>query len=593
MKIKRILRTAATYALTGVLTAGVIVAFGILSASGMLLVSPSLLLAAGAFAFGGVVEGEVFKEEIFEGLQDFALLGKRGYQQLITNMLDELVDETQFAGFLGEYQRLRKFLAAVRGKKLTDAQKAEKHAARKRMQHMQEFFANHVLAQNPVLLAPFNVDQQLIQMIDTIKQKLPGMKAKMVIFRLALPFSMLCGAGFGMATASALPAAFALISLSLSFMLWPLVAAAAVGYTFLVFHTIKDILFSDSMRNWAARLKKWFTPPNGQITAGFIAKTVTLTLAVAAISALCVMGTLATAGTWWVAIKHGAKLLPHLQQAAHWIRNILTPLAVAGNFIFSLFNSFESISTIVHAIQESHPFQQLRNDWKRLRERENLAQILNPFRFVCKVLQKSLDTVLLLGHTAASGVARDQFLNLSPGVLAVTSGANELAQDIPFFFEEGKKSLAQRVVTVALAPLLFISASWQFIASRSNSLDKRVSFKRALQDAFEIKVKPGYAGDVVQQQSPGWRQIEIHRAFNKEAKRLASVVCAGDVAEAKIAALNAIKDNLLLPEYDGDLITGQNRQILQRSRWFASNVQPTRSEVFAETMVRKFGVNNA
>jgi hypothetical protein len=594
LKIKRIPLAVGLYTLTGVLTTGVIIAFGILSASGMLLVSPSLALAIGAFVFGGVVEGEVFKEEIFEGLHDFALLGKRGYHKLITNMLDQLSEEVQFGGFLGEYQRLKKFLGNLRGNKLTDAQKAEKHAAQKRLRHMQAFLAKRVLAKGDLSLAPFGEDQELAQMIVAIKQRLPGMKAKMILFRLALPFSLLCGAGFGMATAAALPAALAMISVSLSFMLWPLVAVAAVGYTLLVFHTVKDILFSDSMRHWLQRLKKWFTPENGRITPGFIFKTVALSLVVAATAALCVMGTLATAGTWWIAVKHGAKLLPYMQQAANWIRNILTPLAVAGNFIFSVFNSFESISTIVHAIQESHPFRQLKADWQQLRERENLAQIVNPFRFVCKVLQKSLDTILLLGHTAASGVARDQFLNIPPALLAGTSAANELAQDIPFFFEEGKKSLAQRAVTVLLSPLLLLSAGWQFIASRSNELDKRVSFKRALQDAFDAKVKPVYAGDVAPQQSPAWREVEIHRAFKKQEKRLSSVVCAEDLAQEKIAALNRIKADLLQAGQDRAVVVSDgDKKILRQLRWFSSREQPARSAVFAEHMTHKFGLNNA
>lgn len=65
VKAKNVARTLGAYTLTGLLAAGVIIAFGLLSASGMMLVFTGAFFIVSAFIFGGVVEGEVFNQQIF------------------------------------------------------------------------------------------------------------------------------------------------------------------------------------------------------------------------------------------------------------------------------------------------------------------------------------------------------------------------------------------------------------------------------------------------------------------------------------------------------------------------------------------------
>jgi hypothetical protein len=567
------------YAVTYVLTAGVIVAFGILSASGMLLLTPSVLFVVSAFVFGGVVEGEVFKQEILEGLHDLTLLGKRGYQHLIVDALARhLKNQPPAQGFLHEYQQLQRYLEGLCGKKLTDHQKKQKAAAQKRLRHMQEYFARQVLQDSGNISEPYDGDEELRDAIQSVHQQLPIMRAKMNTLRLALPFSLLCGVGFGFATAAALPAALAAISVSLSFMVWPLAVMAAIGYTFLIFHTAKDLLFSDGFRKWKERIKKWFTPGPEGVTAGFVLKAAGVALIAVATVALCVMGTLATAGTWWLAVKHGAKLIPFLKNAANIVRTILTPIAAIGNFIFSLYNSFESIHVVQKAIASSQPIQSIKTQWQDLKNRENVGQIINPFRIVSKVIQKCADAVMLLGHVLASGTARDQFMNVSPTLLAVTTAGSELTQDVTFFFEEGKKTMIQKAVTFLISPLLCLSALWQAAASCANSPEHVVSLKQAFKDAFGMIDKQPYTGDEMPVQSGAWRQAEIFRRFDKEEKRLQSTIIRHDLACEKINVLREVKEQLLSRE-DALELSEQQRQALSQHRIFQSK-KPTSSETF-------------
>jgi hypothetical protein len=591
IKIKKIPRKIASHSVTAVLTIGVIAAFGLLSASGMLLITPSLFFVISAFLFGGLAEGEVFNQEITEGLRDLFLFGKRGYRELINNGLKcYLKNHPANSGFLAEYQLYQDFLYRMRGKKISDEQKKEKRTAKKRIKHMQIYFARYVYSQKK-LAGPYEQDEELNAAITELRQQMPSYKARMTFFRIALPFSLLCGAGFGFATASALPAALAAIGLSLSFMVWPLAAVAAIGYTFLILHTAKEILFSDSFRKWKEMVKKWFVPGSEGVTAKFVLKAAALGLVTAGTVALCIMGTLATAGTWWIAVKHGAKLIPFLKAGANIIRSILTPAAAAGNFIFSIFNSFESIRVVSKMIQTAKPGAAIKQKWQLLRQEENWLQILNPFRLISKTIQYSADVIVFVGHVLASGTARDRFMNVPEHVLAVTTAGSEFTQDFTFFFEGGKKTMVQKLVMLALSPLLVLSAGWQSLVSQGNSDDKKISFKDALRQAFSIREKPEYSGEKLPPLSHEFRQAEILHYFKKQEKRLGATLIKHEIAENKQNVLSDLKKRLLIHEKSSVELSSEERNILHDQRFFGRRLSS--SEKFADRMINQFSEKSA
>lgn len=588
MQARKLIKKIANYSLIIVLTIGVIAAFGILSASGMLLVSPSIALAVGAFIFGGVVEGEVFKQEIQAGLEDLKLLTQKGHQFLVIQALEKELKnksalEIQASDFLTQYKFLQNYLQLLRGKKLTSAQKKQRKEAKKRLKLMQQRLMECLAGNDQSDIIPTTI-------LQSIKAQQNSFKWKMIIFRLSLPLSIACGLGFGFAVSSSLSAAFTLIGIgtSLSFLVWPLAVIAAIGYTLLIFHTVKDLVLSDAFAKWIQRIKRWFTPEQGKMTPKFLIKSIATALVIAAITALCVVATLATAGTWWIAVKNGAKLIPFLKCAAQAITVILTPLLAMGNFIFSIFNSFESWHVVLKAIKSASIIIKLKEQWHLLREQENWLQIINPFRLISRSIQKTADLILLLGHVTATGAARDQFLNISPTLLAAAAAGSELTQDVTFFFEENKKTMTQRCVMILISPLLLLSACWQAAASYLNAPDKRVSWRMALQHAFEYTPKVNYNGPDLNDMKAEWRTFAIQQSFHHEIMRLNNAFAKQITAGHKIKALVAVQNELIQKNRAADLDIQDNLSILKQPRFFGSQPRKTRSSEFAERMIHQF-----
>lgn len=574
----KILRKIGLYSTTAILTFGVIVAFGILSASGMLVVSPSVGLAIAAFIFGGVVEGEVFKQEIMEGIEDLKLLGNKGYQYLVTQALEkhilQLKQHGALSGFLLEYDELCEYLASLENKKLSVAQTAEKKRARQRLKQMQILLTQYVLEED-------SQHEYMGGVVDVLRAYRRSFSIKMITYRITLLFSILCGMGFGFAVASALPAALLAVSASLSFLVWPLAVIAAIGYTFLIFHTVKDLLLSDTFTRWKENIKEWFKLEDGRVTVKYILKVIALGLVTAALLALCVVATLATAGTWWLAVKNGAKLIPGLQRIAGIIRNVLTPLLVVGDFIFSLFNSLASLNLVVTTLHQARPLQYIKQAWTSLRQDENLLQIFNPFRIIYKCIQKTIDLALLIGHTLASGVARDKFLTVPPVVLAGAGAGREFCADVPFFFEEDKETITQKIILWLMSPLVAVSALWQYTASQWNSAKPVLTLSQCFKDAFNLHDDPLAPDSLAPQTSSAWRTFSIERAFAIELKRLQAATSNPQLAQEKCRALEGVKDCLL----NNQSPSQRDLSVLQAPRLFAT--QP-RSHIFATTMIKRY-----
>lgn len=587
MKFTKALRAAIIFSLTLFLTTGVIIAFGVLSASGMLLITPSIFIAIAAFVFGGLVEGEVFKQEISEGLEDLTLLGKAGYRHLILNSLEPHITHPAESGFIFEYQTLKNYLDDARKSKLTAKQKAEKAIAEKRFKHMRKYITKQVLSKktNPLAGTPYHDDKEFKALISTLRKQMPVVTTKMILLRIALVFSLLCGIGFGLATAAALPAALGAISGSLSFLVWPLAIIAAIGYTFLIFHTVKDILFSDKFQKWMNCVKNWFMPTfklglNIKTLGHILKAALVVTLTVATIT-ICIMGTLATAGTWWIAVKHGVRLIPHMYKAAGWIRNILTPLVAVGCLVFSTFSSLKSIYKLYNKIKTFNPKEKLACWWSTLIKNENPIQIVNPFRIICCIIQNTMDTILLLGHVTATGAGRDQFMRFPTMLVTGASAGSELTQDITFLYKKGEKTTIQWLVTGLISPLLLCSAIWQNVASQFNTTKPRVSFMLAIKNAFGMQEKPD-TNIVMPQQSNAWRKVEINRYFKKEEARLKSARIYKTCAKEKLNTLYEFKEHLIDPSK-----TYQHKSVLNKHRFFQSQ-KPPRSQLFYNKMTARY-----
>lgn len=577
----------------GALTVGVMAAFGILSVTGAMaaLANPGVGILVASFVFGGMAEGEVYFSGIFGGLKDIFSLGERGRQQMVVKSLRRLLkkhqSDLQENSFLNEYQKLLQYLKAAKKSKLSKVASVRKEQeeairfAKQRVALMEAYFTDRVM--HGKAKGNFEGDDETTTTImDALLKEKSAIKHKLRFMRFgAPPIALVCGAGFAFWGASQLIpaiAGFALLG-SVSFMGWPLVAMAGVGFAFLIISTFKAILTSDLFARWKERVQRWIKPNPGEPTTPLhVFKVALKTLLVAAVVGVCVAGIIATAPAMWFFIKNGAAILTNLKKALTWVCNSAAMVLAAGTFVFSTFNSLKSLDEVMgwskKWFTDNKIVNHIKAKWQGLRQRESMAQTLDPFRAVARFVQLVGNFFVALAHPAANGLGGNQSALMKPIPATIINAGNELAQDANFFMESG--SLTSKIIKfLVVSPLLFISAVYQTAVSNVFNVlfgvDKpKLSFKQALKNAFELN-KPEF-NKALPAISPGegWRTSVIQSCFAKEEARLKGAVVNKTLAREKVVELNKVKEKLI-----DDTKPEANEGVFNQHRLFSSSKKPT------------------
>lgn len=475
------------YIATGVLTAGVIASVGLLSFCGMLAISPSIPLAIAAFVLAGFVEGEVFKQNIFDGLGDLRLLSKqRSLEALIIKEFDLTfkgfkATDAKDQIFLNLYYNQLALVASFEHKKLSANDKTNHATAKRNLKIMREYVVARVLNTNAD--TAFN-DKGLDEKIQALNNQRNDFERRIQLLRASAIVSIISGMGAGFATASSLAVAGSALGVTLSAaFIWPLAAVAAIGGAFLIFHTAKDMLFNETVSKWRTRLNKWFKRreyDNNQTesNAHYYARTIGTGLLVGLAIGLSVAATLATAGTWWFAVKEGIQLWPAIARNALSLTAFLVPVSALSGIAFSLRNSLQSVKYIVKQTRDIQPWQWVKRKGSQLvspLERENTWQAMNPFRLLARLIALPYTLLVFIGHTISVGLSGDRV----PGLeipCAVAGTANDMLTDGHYIFDEGHEhkvkphkmeddghhhgTLPSLFLAVALSPLHVLSAAW-------------------------------------------------------------------------------------------------------------------------------------
>ena len=512
MKFKTFAQKAGRYLFSGITTTGVVTAVGLVSVAGAAVISPALGLAVGAFVFGGLAEGEAFFQSISGGVKSLATLGKEGYRELILAQfhrnIKSLRNKQTTSAWLNYYTHLKALVEAFEKAKFTnklnrvkiDEQALAQHElAKKRLALMQDWIVEQVLAkqQGREAQSEYSLghDPDVKSAIAALSQK--NWRTRQNIIRLGLPISLVSGTGFALLSSAFLPAALTALSISAT-MVWPLIIAAGIGGAFLIFYNIRDMVMSGFFEKWKNRFQKWFKPPVTGVNAKYVFKVVGLSLMIATITTMFVLSFLGSLGISWPAMKLGASMIPHLVKAAKWIRNVIAPVFFGSMAFFSVTNTANSVGklskgipALIQWIKKPLFFNRIKTKievfFGKLHQRENIAQMLDPFRLVSEVILGLSVFLMFVGHTLAGGVGGDKFGKIPTAVLAVASASNEGLQDGPFFWKESKNTLTYWLFKVALAPLLILSAGYQTLVSQYNDdvSKNKLSFKSAIRKAFE------------------------------------------------------------------------------------------------------------
>ncbi len=555
-KLKKALR----YGLSGLLVVGLIFLTGFLSFAGVLSINGSILLAITFFLLAGGIEGEVYAQNINQSLLK---LFKGNYleETLLTRKLDELTKQhAAKIKFFTDYKALCRHVNQLRAQH-DDTEK--RITAEKKLKTMKRFFRDYILGvldkNNPyyadlfsALPSPNALQKEMkikkwLSRASVVLSIIAGLSASLVAIEVAQTSLVAIAAYFSVTiTATAMTTGIASLAI-----------LAGVGYTFLIYNTLTDIIHNDTIQKWAKKIRDFFHKKEGENTARFVLRAIGVTLGTLLVLTLGVLATITTAGVWWYAAKAGAMMLPTLASAAEWLRNIFVPVMATTSLTFSIVNGLQSVKEMTK-ISLKKTFAHLRDLFERYFSTENVFQQFNPFRAIIFIISAPFKLAVFIGHLVSMAFTNEGAPSpiLPEGVGLGANILSEGATDFSYFFkskndhEHGQghdhhhTDIPGKFLKMVLLPLYLLSALWDGAFSQFNkNAAHRLSPKQALKKSFlgidtlqQPTVTPSSTLEL------GWEKNENHyHATSKIARAYASK----KITDDEKTALSALADHHL------------------------------------------------
>lgn len=506
MKAKKIIiPVVGTLLLTGTLAM-----VGFLSFTGMLAISPVTAIAGASFFFAVVIEGEGYKQFIFNGLKK---LFTRDYikRKTIERELDLLLIEEEnlkASQFLRDYLAQKKYLARLRD---FHAAKKTIHTAEKRLQRMQDYFSQVLYSDSA---KPHAVLEKELLTIIPLKKRIDIRKEitrKSRLSRSLWILYSLAGVGCSFAGIYSINAGFTFtLMTTLVFIVTPTIllggivpiaALAGVGYTIMLYHNVSKMICNDTIQKWIKKIINYFHfKKSKENKFKYVLRIALVSVLTLAVVGLAVFATVATAGTWWTAAKEGARLIPFLVKFADWIRNITIPAMTIPNLLFNVRNSLSTLKKLgKYSVKQK--IQHIIEDVKDTKRQENWVQFFNIFRIMIKLIELPVRFICVVAHFISSCVMGDRLDPIPSGITAGLNFANEALVDAHIFMEPNnadKKiassehdhqhgTLIDLFLKVILSPLYFCSALWSF--SAGSWARKNAKFLPILKETFGFRDK--------------------------------------------------------------------------------------------------------
>lgn len=547
MKAKKVI----TLSIGILLLLGVIATVGFLSFTGMLLITPSIVIASASFFFAVAIEGEVYKQNILNGLKKILT---RDYikRKIIERELDTLIandENLKQSQFLQDYKAQKKYFNKLRAqhldKKLIQQQE-------KRLKYMQAYFNDFIFARNQ------NSHDELAKQLHKLvsvesQQKIQSEISKKETFsKYMWIFYSLAGVSCTFASIYSIHAGFLTLMTTFGFALAPtillggiipLAIMAGIGYAILLYHNVSDMICNDTLQKWGKKIINYFQFREGQESrATYILRISGVGLLAAIVVGLGIFATIATAGTWWIAAKEGAKLIPYVAKFANWIRNITIPAMAIPNLLFNINNSFSTIKKLSQ-FSIKNKILSITNEINQTIKNENLLQLINPFRILIKLVEFPVKLFTFLAHLVSICVMSDHLDPIPPTITASLNCANEALVDGHFFMEDDHANkdlpdhqhntknhqhhkqnhdeehnhqhgtMIDTALKIILSPLYFCNALWSY-GFRSN---KTSDFIVVLKETFGIEqqtnpIRQGAAPAI----SKLWTQQELVMKLDKQ-----------------------------------------------------------------------------
>ena len=279
---------------------------------------------------------------------------------------------------------------------------------------------------------------------------------------------------------------------------------AGIGSGLMTYNTMTDMINNDTINKWYNKIKN-------DLKEGITFKSVFMASAAVLLSVLAVALTLCTAGTWWTVVKETKPLFSWMKQMPSFIMTVLNPIVTGlSAILFNIENTSETLELIDEAL-ESEQKQESQSFFKSISDsvsaffaRENLLQIINPFRLLLKLTYTPLKVLLFLGHLVSIAVTADRVPGVPQVLSALLGLISEGFEDAHYFLghshdhddnptpeslrqlrlEEAEghshdDDLPSRALKIIFSPLFILSAAWDYLASQLNTTPHKMSFKQA------------------------------------------------------------------------------------------------------------------
>lgn len=578
------------------LTVAILIAFGLLSFVGSLVIVASIGVAALAFVLNGVIEAEVYRQNLVKGLDRLFSPWNESRKHLLIELAHVLLTARAATGKLTpamkQYLEIKKYLESVKGRRLTAAERKEKKRYKRTFKYLQAELLEAIDSSDGKSCV---LDDACLK---TLRFAQKDIDQRIFFARLLTPLYIVAGITFGVVMTStlntALIATAAALGIAFPPLLFPILAItlatlAGISYSILMYQVMSKMIHSAIWSKLSLSLKNLFERQPNESNNRYRLRFAGLILLTTVLGALSVAATLATAGTWWGAIYLIVRGAPYIGRCVTAVTSALIAVTFVTNFSFTVKNTVKSLTKITDAVKHLAAVsgdeiqKYLFNDIKEAYQKEHWFQFINPFRLLVKTIEFFYTLAVMSGHIMSMALASDQVrvgkVNLDIPAAAVNA-VTEIQEDLPYITgsvkdKPGQKHVHSKIpgylLATLLSPLKLLSASWDYLGRGFNKHlnPSEQTFTAAFQKAFNIANEQLSHSkmDALPVIDAKWEQKALEAKYDKKIKRLSTAWVNSHVAREKCKVYEALKDQALdglEPTIDADI-----RPTSRQSRFFS------------------------
>lgn len=580
------------YSLLFLLTFGACALLGFLSFGGMYVLVPIIPLAVTAFVLSVVYEYEIYYQNIRGALRK---LIKNNYVELeISNkyLLDHFpqnIMTTDCPEFFKDYAFQLKIVHKYAHKRLDKESITRKAAAEKKLRHMEKWFAKQLFNFKAGKEAVTPYEKEMVAWFKTNPNLNTDVDYQLRKFRItayiAKAFSIIVGLFMALGSTYLLVGAIAVIPffvgvpyVAIPAIVLPVAIIAGAAYGMLIYNAITDMVANDTVRKWWRKIgDDWRAGHKGH--AIFIGVTAVL------LGALAITLTVCTAGTWWTIAKTAQPLFSWMAQIPAFVMGVINPIMIGiASIIFNWQNTSETLSMIDKATRADpnanvaankdnffvRGWKSLNKAYAKLRTKENLWQVFNPFRILLKAVMLPLRIILFLGHLASMGASDDRMPGIPEFLAFILGTTSEIFEDAHYFFDiagghhhvhdETLRGMVQErldkehshshdvdlptvVLRYLFKPINLLATVWDYYASRKNPepLTFACAWERQNNLKPEVCVDTNQAKKPLPTPSPAWRREQaLYRIARYREKHFSGKMINHALAHEKDVALQQL-----------------------------------------------------